>query len=112
MAGNRTSRVRINGEHRQSFGTIFQDQMMLLNLADLQKVRVLVIGDAMLDRYIWGRVARISPEAPVPVVKVESQTYRLGGAANVAANLAGLGCHVRLLAARGTDASGQHLSRL
>jgi D-beta-D-heptose 7-phosphate kinase/D-beta-D-heptose 1-phosphate adenosyltransferase len=91
---------------------MFQDQMMLLNLADLQKVRVLVIGDAMLDRYIWGRVARISPEAPVPVVKVESQTYRLGGAANVAANLAGLGCHVRLLAAKGPDASGQHLSQL
>ena len=61
----------------------------------------------MLDRYLWGRVSRISPEAPVPVVKVESRTYRLGGAANVAANLAALGCRVRLVGAKGAEASGK-----
>ena len=65
----------------------------------------------MLDRYLWGRVTSIS-EAPVPVVKVENQTYRLGGAANVAASLAALGCRVRLLGTKGTDASGQLLSQL
>ena len=71
--------------------------MMPPELGGFEKVTALVIGDVMLDRYLWGRVSRISPEAPVPVVKVENQTYRLGGAANVAANLAALGCRVRLL---------------
>ena len=52
---------------------------------------VLVVGDVMLDEYIWGSVERISPEAPVPVVHRESQTHRLGGAANVAANIRALG---------------------
>ena len=86
--------------------------MTPLDLGDFEKVTALVIGDVMLDRYLWGRVSRISPEAPVPVVKVESQTYRLGGAANVAANLAALGCRVRLVGAKGTDASGQSISQL
>ena len=86
--------------------------MMPPDLAGFEKVTALVIGDVMLDRYLWGRVSRISPEAPVPVVKVENQTYRLGGAANVAANLAALGCRVRLLGTKGTDASGQLLSQL
>jgi len=49
--------------------------------------RVLVVGDLMLDRYLWGEVDRISPEAPVPVVRVTRNTERLGGSANVAANL-------------------------
>ena len=49
--------------------------------------RVVVLGDVMLDRYLWGRVERISPEAPVPVVEVERETHSLGGAANVAHNL-------------------------
>ena len=56
--------------------------MMPPDLGGFEKVTALVIGDVMLDRYLWGRVSRISPEAPVPVVKVESRTYRLGGAAN------------------------------
>ncbi len=86
--------------------------MMPPELGGFEKVTALVIGDVMLDRYLWGRVSRISPEAPVPVVKVENQTYRLGGAANVAANLAALGCRVRLLGTKGTDASGQLLSQL
>ncbi len=82
------------------------------DLSDFNKVNALVIGDVMLDRYLWGRVSRISPEAPVPVVKVESQTYRLGGAANVAANLAALGCRVRLVGTKGADDCGERLSRI
>ena len=76
------------------------------DLSDFKRVNALVIGDVMLDRYLWGRVSRISPEAPVPVVKVESRTYSLGGAANVAANLAALGCRVCLLGTRGSDDCG------
>src|SRR5208282_4486752 len=91
---------------------LVENQMMSSDLGDFEKVTALVIGDVMLDRYLWGRVSRISPEAPVPVVKVENQTYRLGGAANVASNLAALGCRVRLLGTKGTDASGQRLSQL
>lgn len=82
------------------------------NLSDFEKVTALVVGDAILDRYLWGRVGRISPEAPVPVVSVESRTYRLGGAANVAANLAALGCRVCLVGTKGGDAAGELLSRL
>src|SRR2546425_7644274 len=51
---------------------------------------ILVLGDVMLDEFIWGKVGRISPEAPVPVVEVVEETYRLGGSANVAANIRGL----------------------
>ena len=58
--------------------------------------RILVVGDLMLDRYIWGRVRRISPEAPVPVVELARETEVPGGAANVARNLAGLGLAVEL----------------
>jgi D-beta-D-heptose 7-phosphate kinase / D-beta-D-heptose 1-phosphate adenosyltransferase len=86
--------------------------MKSFDLSDFKKVNALVIGDVMLDRYLWGRVSRISPEAPVPVVKVESRTYRLGGAANVAANLAALGCRVRLLGTKGADENGERLSQL
>lgn len=70
---------------------------------------VLVVGDVMLDRYLWGSVERISPEAPVPVVRLESQNYRAGGAANVAANLAGLGISCRVLGVLGDDEEGRLL---
>jgi len=56
--------------------------------------RLLVVGDLMLDKYVWGEVSRISPEAPVPVVHSNHQTYQPGGAANVAMNLAKLGAEV------------------
>jgi len=65
---------------------------------------VLVVGDVMLDRYLWGRVARISPEAPVPVVEVEEETHRLGGAANVANNVRALGAEPHLVSVVGADA--------
>src|SRR5436190_16119785 len=53
--------------------------------------QILVLGDVMLDQFIWGKVRRISPEAPVPVVEVANETYHLGGAGNVAANIRSLG---------------------
>lgn len=74
--------------------------------------RVLVIGDVMLDRYIWGKVERISPEAPVPVVKTGETSEILGGAGNVAANLAGLGCQVTLVGILGDDETGKRVTWL
>lgn len=71
--------------------------------------RVLVLGDAMLDRYLWGRVERVSPEAPVPVVDVERETFSLGGAANVAHNLAALGAEPVLVAVTGEDGPAERL---
>jgi rfaE bifunctional protein kinase chain/domain len=66
-------------------------------------VKVLVVGDIMLDRYWWGTVRRISPEAPVPVVDLKKNTFVPGGAANVAANVAGLGATAHLVGVAGTD---------
>jgi bifunctional ADP-heptose synthase (sugar kinase/adenylyltransferase) len=68
-----------------------------MHLADLSAARLLIVGDVMLDRYWFGEVARISPEAPVPVVKVGRSEERPGGAANVARNVAALGARVALL---------------
>ena len=65
--------------------------------------RIAVLGDCMVDRYLWGRVDRISPEAPVPVVEIERETFTLGGAGNVAANLRSLGAEPVLLATVGDD---------
>jgi D-beta-D-heptose 7-phosphate kinase/D-beta-D-heptose 1-phosphate adenosyltransferase len=73
--------------------------------------RALVIGDLMLDRYLWGSVERISPEAPVPVVLLQKETECAGGAANVAANLAGLGIETRLIGYIGTDDHGTRLKQ-
>lgn len=75
-------------------------------LEKFPEVAVLVVGDIMLDRYWWGSVERISPEAPVPVVRVNKMSLAAGGAANVAANIAGLGAKVSLAAAIGDDADG------
>jgi rfaE bifunctional protein kinase chain/domain len=75
----------------------------------ITKARVLVVGDVMLDRYWFGDVSRISPEAPVPVVKVAREEVRPGGAGNVALNAAALGAHVTLLSVVGTDEAGRRL---
>jgi len=72
---------------------------------------VLVVGDAMLDKFIVGRVTRISPEAPVPVVAFDHESYRIGGAANVAHNVAALGGHVTLISVMGQDDNGTALMR-
>ncbi|MEE9555777.1 MAG: PfkB family carbohydrate kinase, partial [Candidatus Adiutricales bacterium] len=79
---------------------------MALDLSSFSNTSVLVVGDVMLDRFLWGEVGRISPEAPVPVFNVNERSAVLGGAANVAANLAGLGCRVFLLGVRGQDDNG------
>src|SRR2546430_14253823 len=71
--------------------------------------RIVVVGDAMLDIYLSGEAERISPEAPVPVVTVHTRRYALGGAANVAANVAATGAECRLVAVIGDDARGDSL---
>ena len=81
-------------------------------LPDLSKARLLVVGDVMLDRYWFGEVSRISPEAPVPVVKVEHTDERPGGAANVARNATALGAQVTLLSVIGADEAGARLRQL
>jgi D-glycero-beta-D-manno-heptose-7-phosphate kinase len=77
-----------------------------------RQARILVLGDVMLDQFIWGTVARISPEAPVPVVDFERESFMPGGAANVARNLTALQAPTELLSVVGGDASGQQLARL
>jgi rfaE bifunctional protein kinase chain/domain len=72
-------------------------------------VRILVVGDLMLDRYITGSVERISPEAPVPVVKVEGESLALGGAGNVAANIMALGASCEVVGVVGDDSEGELL---
>ena len=78
----------------------------------LAKARVLVVGDVMLDRYWYGAVDRISPEAPVPVVRVTREEERAGGAANVAYNAVSLGAHASLLTVVGDDDASRHLEEL
>ena len=77
-----------------------------------RSIRVGVIGDVMLDTYCWGRVERISPEAPVPVVEVGRREHRLGGAGNVTLNLSRLGARVSVLSVIGADAEGEALRGL
>lgn len=86
--------------------------MNLKLLPDLSKARLLVVGDVMLDRYWFGEVSRISPEAPVPVVKVERTEERPGGASNVARNATALGAQVTLLSVVGDDEAGARLREL
>jgi D-beta-D-heptose 7-phosphate kinase/D-beta-D-heptose 1-phosphate adenosyltransferase len=76
-----------------------------------RNIHVVVIGDVMLDRYIWGDVERISPEAPVPVVRVAHQTAQPGGAGNVAMNIVSLGGSATLLGFRGEDGDGEELEQ-
>jgi D-beta-D-heptose 7-phosphate kinase/D-beta-D-heptose 1-phosphate adenosyltransferase len=78
-------------------------------LKAMQGVRVLVLGDVMLDEFLWGKVARISPEAPVPVVEVTGQSFHLGGAANVAGNLRALGGAAVLCGVVGEDSAADRL---
>ena len=76
------------------------------------RLEVCVVGDVMLDRFVVGRVTRISPEAPVPVVRFEREYSRLGGAANVAQNLAALGAQVSLVGVVGRDDAASRLRAL
>ena len=81
-------------------------------LSTAAKIRVLVVGDVMLDQFIWGSVARISPEAPVPVVDFERESFMPGGAANVARNLTALKAPTELFGAIGRDDAAYRLEKL
>lgn len=83
---------------------------LLLN--NFARATVLLVGDVMLDEYVWGDVRRISPEAPVPVVEVRERSYMPGGAANVANNIAHLSGHVHLGGVVGRDDAGKRLRAL
>lgn len=78
-------------------------------LQRIPRLSVLVVGDVMLDRFIWGNVQRISPEAPVPVVEVNREDFYPGGAANVARNIRALGAACEIIGVRGADRSGDQL---
>lgn len=80
-------------------------------LENAARTTVLVVGDVMLDAYLWGRVERISPEAPVPVVQVSERSARLGGAANVALNLRALGAMPVVVSTIGNDKAGDDLAQ-
>jgi len=85
---------------------------MKISQTQLAKSRVLVVGDAMIDRYWYGAVDRISPEAPVPVVRVTREELRIGGAANVASNVVSLGAQATLLTVVGDDEASHTLETL
>ena len=76
------------------------------------QLKVVVVGDVMLDTYWWGKVDRISPEAPVPVVAVSKKEMRIGGAGNVALNAVSLGAKVNLVSVIGKDEDGEQLGKL
>ena len=84
----------------------------LLDVKQFEQSNILVLGDLMLDRYLWGDVERISPEAPVPVFHVRRQSEIPGGAGNVVSNLVGLGATVTVIGIRGRDAAGERLVKL
>src|SRR4030095_695366 len=81
-------------------------------LAAARRCRVLVVGDVMLDQFIWGSVARISPEAPVPVVDFSRESFMPGGAANVARNLSALQVQTELFGVVGRDDAARRLHEL
>jgi D-beta-D-heptose 7-phosphate kinase/D-beta-D-heptose 1-phosphate adenosyltransferase len=83
---------------------------LLHHVARFSRCRVLILGDVMLDEYMWGAVSRISPEAPVPVVAVQSESVKVGGAGNVATNVAALGGRATLVGLVGNDAAAERLS--
>ena len=96
--------------------TFEREERVFLSMRELldkiAKVRVLVIGDVMLDHYIWGDVERISPEAPVPVVRIDRDTYTAGAGANVALNIASLGGKAEVIGPLGEDSSADMLLKL
>ena len=81
-------------------------------LKKMEGVHLLVAGEVGIDEYIWGDTRRISPEAPVPVVEVDSETYNVGLAANVAQNIVSLGGKATLVTVRGIDPDGEKLAEM
>jgi len=88
---------------------ISRRRQLVRHVERFAQARILVVGDLILDHYVWGKVTRISPEAPVPVVHVDSETLRLGGAANVFHNIMALGGHAELCGVVGADEGGRRL---
>jgi D-beta-D-heptose 7-phosphate kinase/D-beta-D-heptose 1-phosphate adenosyltransferase len=80
---------------------------MAIDLKSFKKIRALVLGDLMIDEYLWGEVDRISPEAPVPIVSVKRESYTLGGAGNVINNLVAMGASVSVVGTAGTGEAGR-----
>jgi D-beta-D-heptose 7-phosphate kinase / D-beta-D-heptose 1-phosphate adenosyltransferase len=85
---------------------------MIIDIDRLRAARVLCIGDVMLDHYVYGEVGRVSPEAPVPVLAVDSETRSLGGAGNVLRNLAALGAGISFVSVVGNDEAGREVQNL
>lgn len=83
-----------------------------LILSQLKNKKIVVVGDIMIDEYLWGKVSRLSPEAPVPVVEVQNESLRFGGAANVALNLKTLGCIPIIIGITGTDSMADRFLEL
>src|SRR5471032_161570 len=81
-------------------------------LKKIAGLRILVIGDVMLDHYVWGDATRISPEAPVPVVDIQRDSYTAGGAGNVALNIASLGARCTVAGFIGKDEAGVRLTKI
>ena len=92
--------------------SVVRQERKIKMIPKFSKLKILVVGDSMLDEYLFGEVGRLSPEAPVPVVKVGQRDYRPGGAANVALNLATLGVKTTLLSVIGKDENGKILTKL
>ncbi|MEK7762462.1 MAG: PfkB family carbohydrate kinase, partial [Nitrospirota bacterium] len=105
--GKATRQAAAAGEAQGGGGA--SPQALRQYISRFPQASVLVIGDLILDHYIWGRVSRISPEAPVPVVHVDSESLRLGGAANVFNNILALGGKADLCGVIGSDESGRML---
>lgn len=91
---------------------LLSPQQLRSAISSMRRKRILVIGDVMLDRFVRGKVSRISPEAPVPVVHVTEETCHVGGAANVARNLAHFGIRASVCGVIGPDPAGRELTRL
>lgn len=89
-----------------------KEQSVKQEFEALDGLKILVLGDVMIDSYLWGNVERMSPEAPVPVVSVQKREKRLGGAANVALNLKALGCEPIVISVIGADADGEEMIQL
>jgi D-beta-D-heptose 7-phosphate kinase/D-beta-D-heptose 1-phosphate adenosyltransferase len=102
----------VSERNRPAAISLMTNQRLTEIAARFPHQRILVIGDLMLDEYIWGKVSRISPEAPVPVVQVTSESYYPGGAANVARNAREFTEHVAVVGLAGADAAGERLIEL
>jgi len=105
----KSSRQTAAGSGAQGCGGGASSKVLRQYISRFPQATVLVIGDLILDHYIWGRVSRISPEAPVPVVHVDSESLKLGGAANVFNNILALGGKADLCGVIGSDESGRML---